>query len=146
MYLYNNPIYWVNSKMPVTLRRFCSKLSWFKSYYSYVKMNEIPEVIRTIPLQYYLFFSTTLFVIGIIGVLTRRNAIVIFMCIELMLNAVNLLLTAFSAYRSDANGQVFVFFIMAVAAAEVCVGLAIIVMIYRNLRSTDINILSNLKW
>ncbi|MDB5262875.1 MAG: NADH-quinone oxidoreductase subunit [Adhaeribacter sp.] len=109
-------------------------------------MNEIPEVIRTIPLQHYLFFSSALFVIGIIGVLTRRNAIIIFMCIELMLNASNILLTAFSAYRSDANGQVFVFFIMAVAAAEVCVGLAIIVMIYRNLRSTDVKILSNLKW
>lgn len=109
-------------------------------------MDQIPEVIRTIPLNYYLFFSTTLFVIGVMGVLTRRNAIVIFMCIELMLNAVNLLLTAFSAYRSDPNAQVFVFFIMAVAAAEVCVGLAIIVMIYRNIRSTDINILNNLKW
>ena len=109
-------------------------------------MDQIPEVIRTIPLNYYLFFSTTLFVIGVMGVLIRRNAIVIFMCIELMLNAVNLLLIAFSAYRSDANAQVFVFFIMAVAAAEVCVGLAIIVMIYRNTRSTDINILNNLKW
>ena len=109
-------------------------------------MNEIPEVIRTIPLNYYLFLSTALFVIGITGVLLRRNAIIIFMCIELMLNAVNLLLAAFSAYHSDPNGQVFVFFIMAVAAAEVCVGLAIIVMIYRNLQSTDINLLNNLKW
>ena len=109
-------------------------------------MNQIPEVFRTIPLDYYLFFSTALFIIGIIGVLTRRNVIIIFMCIELMLNAVNLLLVAFSAYRSDANGQVFVFFIMAVAAAEVCVGLAIIVMIYRNLRSTDVSLLNNLKW
>lgn len=109
-------------------------------------MNEIPEVIRTIPLQYYLFFSTALFVIGVVGVLTRRNAIIVFMCIELMLNAVNLLLTAFSAYNSDSNGQVFVFFIMAVAAAEVCVALAIIVMIYRNTRSTDIQLLNRLKW
>lgn len=109
-------------------------------------MNQIPEVIRTIPLDYYLYFSTTLFVIGIIGVLTRRNAIVIFMCVELMLNAVNLLLAAFSAYRSDPTGQVFVFFIMAVAAAEVCVGLAIIVMIYRNIRSTDVQLLNYLKW
>ena len=109
-------------------------------------MNEIPEVIRTIPLNYYLFLSTALFVIGVTGVLLRRNAIIIFMCVELMLNAVNLLLTAFSAYRSDPNGQVFVFFIMAVAAAEVCVGLAIIVMIYRNLQSTDVHLLNNLKW
>ncbi|MDX5345886.1 MAG: NADH-quinone oxidoreductase subunit NuoK [Hymenobacteraceae bacterium] len=109
-------------------------------------MNEIPEVIRTIPLNYYLFFSTALFVIGVVGVLTRRNAIIILMSVELMLNAVNLLLTAFSSYRSDPNGQIFVFFIMAVAAAEVCVGLAIIVMIYRNIRSTDIQLLSKLRW
>lgn len=106
----------------------------------------IPEVIRTVPLQYYVFFATALFAIGVIGVLTRRNAIIIFMCIELMLNAVNVLLTAFSAYRSDPNGQVFVFFIMAVAAAEVSVGLGIIVMIYRNFQNTDVNLLSRLKW
>lgn len=109
-------------------------------------MNQIPEVIRTIPLEYYLYFSTTLFCIGVIGVLTRRNAIIIFMCVELMLNAVNILLTALSAYRSDPTGQVFVFFIMAVAAAEVCVGLAIIVMIYRNIRTTDVQLLNYLKW
>ncbi|WP_299819869.1 NADH-quinone oxidoreductase subunit NuoK [uncultured Pontibacter sp.] len=109
-------------------------------------MNQIPEVIRTIPLEYYLFFSTALFTIGVIGVLTRRNAIVIFMCIELMLNAVNLLLTALASYRADASAQVFVFFIMAVAAAEVCVGLAIIVMTYRNIRSTDVQLLNYLKW
>jgi NADH-quinone oxidoreductase subunit K len=109
-------------------------------------MQTVPEVIRLVPLNYYLLFSTALFVIGIIGVLTRRNVIIIFMCIELMLNAVNMLLTAFSAYRSDPAGQVFVFFIMAVAAAEVAVGLAIIVMIYRNFHSTDINLLNKLKW
>ena len=109
-------------------------------------MNQIPEIIRTVPLEYYLFFSTALFAIGVIGVLTRRNAIIIFMCVELMLNAVNILLTALSAYRADANAQVFVFFIMAVAAAEVCVGLAIIVMIYRNIRSTDVQLLNHLKW
>ena len=106
----------------------------------------IPDVIRLIPLQNYLWLSTAIFVIGIVGVLTRRNAIVIFMSIELMLNAVNLLLVAFSSYRSDPNGQVFVFFIMAVAAAEVAVGLAIIVMIYRNSRSIDIGFLNKLKW
>ncbi|MHC2991393.1 NADH-quinone oxidoreductase subunit K [Pontibacter sp. HJ8] len=109
-------------------------------------MNQIPEVIRTIPLEYYLYFSTALFAIGVTGVLTRRNAIVIFMCVELMLNAVNILFVAFSAYRSDPNGQIFVFFIMAVAAAEVCVGLAIIVMIYRNIRSTDVQLMNYLKW
>ena len=109
-------------------------------------MNHIPEVIRTIPLEYYLFFSAALFSIGVIGVLTRRTAIVIFMCIELMLNAVNVLLTALSAYRADVSAQAFVFFIMAVAAAEVCVGLAIIVMTYRNIRSTDVQLLNYLKW
>lgn len=109
-------------------------------------MNHIPEVIRTIPLDYYLYFSVALFSIGVMGVLLRRNVIVIFMSVELMLNAVNLLLIAFSSYFSDPNAQVFVFFIMAVAAAEVCVGLAIIVMIYRNTRSLDVNLLNNLKW
>lgn len=68
------------------------------------------------------------------------------MSVELMLNAINLLLTAFSAYRGDAAGQVFVFFIMALAAAEVAVGLAIIVMIFRNTRTVDINVLNRLKW
>ena len=106
----------------------------------------VPEVINIIPLNYYIFFSTALFVIGVVGVLTRRNALIIFMSVELMLNAVNLLLTAFSSYRADASGQVFVFFIMAVAAAEVAVGLAIIVMIYRNLRTIDVSILNKLKW
>ncbi len=99
-----------------------------------------------IPLDYYLWLSATLFTIGVMGVLYRRNAIIIFMCIELMLNAVNLLLVAFSNYYNDAAGQVFVFFIMAVAAAEVAVGLAILVVMYRNTKTTDINILNKLKW
>ena len=106
----------------------------------------VPAVIREVPLQYYVFFATALFCIGVTGVLIRRNAIIIFMCIELMLNAVNILLTAFAAYRADPNGQVFVFFIMAVAAAEVSVGLGIIVMIYRNFQNTDVTILNRLKW
>ena len=109
------------------------------------------------PIQYYIYFSLALFSIGIIGVLTRRNAIIVFMCIELMLNAVNLLLVAFSkmhhgaALLNNANatigveGQLFVFFIMVVAAAEVSVGLAIIVMMYRNTHSVDINFLNRLK-
>lgn len=87
-----------------------------------------------------------LFSIGVMGVMFRRNAIVIFMCVELMLNAVNLLLVAFSSYYGDSSGQVFVFFIMAVAAAEVAVGLAILMMIYRNTGTTDVNFLSRLKW
>jgi NADH-quinone oxidoreductase subunit K len=99
-----------------------------------------------IPIEYYLWLSAALFSIGVMGVLYRRNAIIIFMCIELMLNAVNLVMVAFSSFLSDAAGQVFVFFIMAVAAAEVAVGLAILVVTYRNTKSTDINILNRLKW
>jgi NADH-quinone oxidoreductase subunit K len=99
-----------------------------------------------IPIEYYLWLSATLFTIGVLGVLYRRNAIVIFMCIELMLNAVNLLMVAFSNYLNDATGQVFVFFIMAVAAAEVAVGLAILTMTFANTRTTDINVLNKLKW
>jgi NADH-quinone oxidoreductase subunit K len=105
-----------------------------------------PEVIQKIPLTYYLYFASALFILGIIGVLTRRNAIIVFMSVELMLNAVNILLVAFSAYKGDPAGQIFVFFIMAVAAAEVAVGLAIIVMIYRNIQSIDIGLLDKLKW
>ena len=104
------------------------------------------SVFQSIPIQHYIFLSTILFCIGVVGVLVRRNAIIIFMSIELMLNAVNLLLVAFSSYLSDSKGQVFVFFIMAVAAAEVAVGLAILMMVYRNSKSSDINILNKLKW
>ncbi|MEY5069486.1 MAG: NADH-quinone oxidoreductase subunit NuoK [Bacteroidota bacterium] len=109
-------------------------------------MENITQAIQGIPLNHYILLSAVIFAIGVMGVLIRRNAIVIFMSIELMLNAVNLLLTAFSAYRGDAAGQVFVFFIMALAAAEVAVGLAIIVMVYRNTNSIDINVLNKLKW
>ncbi|MFY7786876.1 MAG: NADH-quinone oxidoreductase subunit NuoK [Thermoflexibacteraceae bacterium] len=109
-------------------------------------MKEVPEIIQQIPQNYYVLLSSTLFIIGVIGVLTRRNALIIFMSVELMLNAVNLLLTTFSAYKSDPTGQVFVFFIMAVAAAEVAVGLAIIVMMYRYMRSIDVGILDRLKF
>ncbi|HYG51331.1 MAG TPA: NADH-quinone oxidoreductase subunit NuoK, partial [Flavobacteriales bacterium] len=79
------------------------------------------------------------------GVLMRRNAIIVLMCIELMLNAVNLLLVAFSTYMGNADGQLMVFFIMVVAAAEAAVGLAILVMVYRNTKSTDISFLDKLK-
>lgn len=98
-----------------------------------------------IPIEYYIWLSTVLFSIGVLGVLYRRNAIIIFACIELMLNAVNLLMVAFSSKLNDSNGQVFVFFIMAVAAAEVAVGLAILVMMYRKTKSVDIDILNRLK-
>ena len=98
-----------------------------------------------IPIDYYIWLSAVLFGIGVLGVLFRRNAIIVFACIELMLNAVNLLMVAFSSSLNDATGQVFVFFIMAVAAAEVAVGLAILVMMYRNTKSVDINVLNRLK-
>lgn len=103
------------------------------------------ESIRIVPIEYYVWLSTILFVIGIFGVLTRRNAIVVLMCVELMLNAVNLLLAAFSTYLSDPQGQIMVFFIMVVAAAEAAVGLGILVMIYRNTKSTDISLLDRLR-
>lgn len=109
-------------------------------------MESFFDTVKAVPLNHYILLSSILFAIGVMGVLLRRNAIVIFMSVELMLNAVNLLLTAFSVYRGDATGQVFVFFIMALAAAEVAVGLAIIVMIYRNTSSIDINVLNKLKW
>ena len=97
------------------------------------------------PIQYYIFLSLALFSIGVMGTMMRRNAIIIFMCIELMLNAVNLLMVAFSNYWENSNAQIFVFFIMVVAAAEVAVGLAIITLVYRNVNSVDINILNRLK-
>ncbi len=109
-------------------------------------MESVTNAIQTIPLNEYILLSAIIFSIGVTGVLIRRNAIVIFMSVELMLNSVNLLLTAFSVYHNDASAQVFVFFIMALAAAEVAVGLAIIVMIYRNTNSIDINVLNRLKW
>lgn len=109
-------------------------------------MENVTQAIQGVPLNHYILLSTIIFSIGVMGVLIRRNAIVIFMSVELMLNAVNLLLTAFSVHHNDPSGQVFVFFIMALAAAEVAVGLAIIVMIFRNTNSTDVNILNKLKW
>src|ERR1041385_6713920 len=102
-------------------------------------------MINGIKIEMYLMLCTVIFIIGAIGVMARRNTIILFMCIELMLNAVNLLLVAFSTMHGDASGQVFVFFIMAVAAAEVAVGLAILSMIYRNVKSIDIDLLSKLK-
>ena len=102
--------------------------------------------ISSIPLHYYLGLSAVLFVIGVAGVLTRRNAIVVFMCIELMLNSVNLTLVAFSSYLGTTTGQILVFFVMAVAAAEAAVGLAIIIAIFRNKQTVDINEINIMKW
>lgn len=103
------------------------------------------ELLTGVTINHYIFLAVVLFAIGAFGVMYRRNAIIIFMCVELMLNAVNLLLVAFSRQWNSADAQVFVFFIMAVAAAEVAVGLAILMMIYRNTSTTDIDALNRLK-
>lgn len=103
------------------------------------------NILQEIGIENYIYLSTLLFCVGIFGVLYRRNAIIMFMSIEIMLNAVNLLLVAFSAYHQDGEGQIFVFFSMAVAAAEVAVGLAILVAVYRNITNIDIDNLKKLK-
>jgi NADH-quinone oxidoreductase subunit K len=100
----------------------------------------------TVPVSYYLGLSAILFTIGVAGVLTRRNAIVVFMCIELMLNAVNLTLIAFSASLGSVTGQALVFFVMAVAAAEAGVGLAIVIALFRNKQTVNIDDINVLKW
>lgn len=97
-------------------------------------------------LNSYLTVSAILFSIGTIGVLTRKNAIVIFMCIELMLNAVNLTFIALSRYMGNLDGQVFVFFVMTVAAAEAAVGLALMIAFYNNKESIDVEDVNMLKW
>ena len=98
-----------------------------------------------VPVSYYVALSAILFSIGALGVLIRRNAIIIFMSIELMLNAGNLLFVAFARTYEALNGQIFVFFVMAVAAAEVAVGLALIVAVFRTKQSIDIDQISSLK-
>jgi NADH-quinone oxidoreductase subunit K len=108
-------------------------------------MGETNTFIQSVPLEYFIMLCTFLFCLGVLGVLVRRNAIVILGCVELMLNSVNLLLAAFSSYKGDGNGQILVFFIMVVAAAEVAVGLAIISMMYRNSKSVDISIFNKLR-
>lgn len=103
------------------------------------------EIIPGVSIQWYIYLSIVLFSIGALGVMFRKNAIIIFMCIELMLNAVNILLVAFSRYLGDSSGQVMVFFIMIVAAAEVAVGLAILMMIYRNIGNINIDNLKKIR-
>ena len=97
-------------------------------------------------LNSYLIVSAVLFSIGTIGVLTRKNAIVMFMCIELMLNAVNLTFVAFSRYLGNLDGQIFVFFIMTVAAAEAAVGLALFISFYNNKESINVDDANLMKW
>jgi NADH-quinone oxidoreductase subunit K len=100
----------------------------------------------SVPLNYYLALSAILFSLGVVGVLTRKNAIIVFMSIELMLNAVNLTLVAFSSFLGDSTGQVFVFFVMAVAAAEAAVGLSIIIAMFRNKTTLNVDEINLMKW
>jgi NADH-quinone oxidoreductase subunit K len=98
-----------------------------------------------VPITYYVGLSAILFTLGAVGVLIRRNAIVIFMSVELMLNSANLVFVAFARYYAALNGQIFVFFVMAVAAAEVAVGLALIVAIFHSKQSINVDELHSLK-
>lgn len=98
-----------------------------------------------VPLNYYIILSAILFTIGALGVLIRRNPLIIFMSIELMLNAANLALIAFSSAFNELDGQIFVFFVIAVAAAEVAVGLALIVQIFKSRHSINVDEMNHLK-
>ncbi len=99
-----------------------------------------------IPTSYYLILGALIFIVGAVGVLTRRSALIILMCVELMLNSVNLTLIALSRQWGNLNGQIFVFMIIAVAAAEVAVGLAIIISHQRHTKTTNIDEINLLKW
>ncbi len=102
--------------------------------------------LNMVPLSYYLLLSGILFTIGMLGVIIKRNAIVVFMSIELMLNAVNIAFVAFSTHLQSLDGQIFVFMVMVVAAAEVVVGLALIIAIFRLKKTTRIEDLNLMKW
>ena len=99
-----------------------------------------------VPIEHYMILSVILFSIGVAGVFIRRNAIVIFMCIELMLNSVNLAFIAFARYLHSMDGQIFVFFVMTVAAAEAAVGLGIIIALYRNRETINVDDINLMKW
>ena len=98
-----------------------------------------------LPVIYYVGLSAILFIIGVVGVITRRNAIIIFMSIELMLNSANLAFVAFARVHEAMSGQIFVFFVLAVAAAEVAVGLALMVSIFHTKHSIDVDNINSLK-
>jgi NADH-quinone oxidoreductase subunit K len=98
-----------------------------------------------VPTEYYVFLSVILFTIGVAGVLVRRNALIIFMSVELMLNSANLVFVAFAREFQNISGQLFVFFVMTVAAAEVAVGLALIVTIFRTKKSINVDDINQLK-
>lgn len=99
-----------------------------------------------VPASYYLILSAILFTLGAVGVLIRRNALVMFMSVEMMLNAANLALITYSRFLDNVDGQVFVLLVMAVAAAEVAVGLAIVVALYRHKETADVDEINTLKW
>jgi NADH:ubiquinone oxidoreductase subunit K len=99
-----------------------------------------------IPIEYFLGLSAILFIIGAFGVLTRKNAIVILMSIEIMLNAANINFVAFSVYNNDVTGQVFALFSIAIAAAEVAVGLAILLNLQKQTKTIDVDEIDNLRW
>lgn len=99
-----------------------------------------------VPASYYLILSAILFALGAVGVLVRRNALVMFMAVEMMLNAVNLTLVTYSRFLDSVDGRVFVLLVMAVAAAEVAVGLAIVVALYRHKETADVDEMNLLKW
>ena len=99
-----------------------------------------------VPLSHYLILSATLFSIGVLGVLIRRNAIVVFMCVEIMLNAVNVSLIAFDRYMNQHDGQIFSFMVICVAAAEVSVGLAIVIALFRNKPTVNLDEFNLMKW
>ena len=99
-----------------------------------------------IPTSYYLILGALIFLIGAVGVITRRSALIVFMCVEMMLNSVTLSLVALSRQWGNLNGQIFVFMVMAVAAAEVAVGLAILIAHNRNSNTTNIDEINLLKW
>jgi NADH-quinone oxidoreductase subunit K len=111
-----------------------------------LKLEPVVRSEKMLSLHHYLILSAILFAIGAVGVLTRRNAIVIFMCIELMLNAVNLTFVAFSRYLGNIDGEIFVLFVMTVAACEAAVGLALMIAFYKNRESIDVEELNVMKW
>ncbi len=100
----------------------------------------------TVPIEYYVLLSMAVFCIGLFGVLTRRNALMFLMSVELMLNAANINLIAFAFYHGNVTGQAFALFTMALAAAEVAVGLGIILVLYRNFRDVDVTVPSAMRW
>ncbi|ROL60671.1 NADH-quinone oxidoreductase subunit NuoK [Bacteroidetes/Chlorobi group bacterium ChocPot_Mid] len=101
---------------------------------------------QSVSLEYFLILAAVLFSIGSIGVLTRRNAIIIFMSIELMLNSVNLTLVSFASFLGDSAGMIFVFFVMAVAASEAAVGLAIVLALFRQKQTVNVDEVNIMKW